>query len=100
MSGSESGRSYGGATFQRLEEKDCDGQRSRIYRKWSRSVNQMAGLAAQTMSLVANRVGRSPPLGIAAATNKLRRPEARDRRFPRQQNVKILRHFREIVKKN
>ncbi|MEG4581388.1 hypothetical protein QUA71_17500 [Microcoleus sp. MON1_C5] len=60
MSGSESGRSYGGATFQRLEEKDCDGERSHIYRKWSPSVSRMAGLAAQPISFVANRVGDRP----------------------------------------
>ncbi|MEG4046970.1 hypothetical protein [Microcoleus sp. Pol17_C1] len=43
-----------------MVEKDCDGERSRIYRKWSPRISRMAGLAAQTMSFVANRVGDRP----------------------------------------
>ncbi|MEG4118782.1 hypothetical protein QUA43_15070 [Microcoleus sp. N9_B4] len=43
-----------------MGEKDCDGERSSIYRKWSRSVSQMAGLAAELMSSVAIGVGDRP----------------------------------------
>ncbi|MEG4009548.1 hypothetical protein QUA41_26345 [Microcoleus sp. Pol11C1] len=46
MSDSESGRSCGRSTFQRSAARDGDGERSRIYKKWSRSVSQMGGLAA------------------------------------------------------
>ncbi|MEG4092028.1 hypothetical protein [Microcoleus sp. Pol12B4] len=46
MSDSESGRSCGRSTFQRSGAKDGDGERSRIYRKWLRSVSLMGGLAA------------------------------------------------------
>ncbi|MEG4141848.1 MULTISPECIES: hypothetical protein [unclassified Microcoleus] len=57
MSGSESGRSCGRSTFQRSGERDGDGERSRIHRKWSRSVSRTPGLAAQLTSFVGNRVG-------------------------------------------
>ncbi|MCZ0902850.1 hypothetical protein ON021_23405 [Microcoleus sp. HI-ES] len=43
-----------------MGEKDCDGERSSIYRRWSRSVSQMAGLAAELMSFVASMVGDRP----------------------------------------
>ncbi|MBD1827492.1 hypothetical protein H6F71_08580 [Microcoleus sp. FACHB-61] len=43
---------------------------------------------------------RSPTLGIATGKNELRTRERRSRGTRSQQNVKILRHFREFVKKN
>ncbi|MCZ0898658.1 hypothetical protein ON021_01900 [Microcoleus sp. HI-ES] len=43
-----------------MGEKDCDGERSSIYRRWSRSVSQLAGLAAELMSFVASMVGDRP----------------------------------------
>jgi len=57
MSGSESGRSCGRSTFQRSRERDGDGERSGLRRKWPRIVSRTAGLAAQLTSFVANRVG-------------------------------------------
>ena len=46
------------------------------------------------------KLGARPTLGIVAAKNELRRRPRRSRGTRSQQNVKILRHFREFVKKN
>ncbi|CAA9353258.1 hypothetical protein AVDCRST_MAG84-2980 [uncultured Microcoleus sp.] len=43
---------------------------------------------------------RSPTVGMATAKNELRTRERRSRGTRSQPNVKILRHFREFVKKN
>ncbi|WP_445246672.1 hypothetical protein [Microcoleus sp. OTE_8_concoct_300] len=99
MSGSEIGRSCRRSTFRGSGERDGDGERSRIHRKWSRSASRTAGLAAQTMSFGAC-LGVRSVLGMAAAKNQLRRRPRRSRGTRSQQNVKILRHFREFVKKN
>src|SRR6476661_6189091 len=99
MSGSEIGRSCGRSTFRGSGERDGDGERSRIHRKWSPSASRTAGLAAQTMSFGACLGARSV-LGNTAPKNELRTGKRRSRGTRSQQNVKILRHFREFVKKN
>src|SRR4028118_2120088 len=99
MSGSEIGRSCGRSTFRGSGERDGDGERSRIHRKWSRSASRTAGLAFQPMSFGAC-LGAQPTLGIATAKNELRTRKRRSRGTRSQQNVKILRHFRLFVKKN
>jgi len=75
--------------FPGIGERDGDGERSRIHRKWSPSASRTAGLAAQPMSFGAC-LGAPPTLGIAAAKNELRRRPRRSRGTRSQQNVKIL----------
>ena len=97
MSGSEIGRSCGRSTFRGSRERDGDGERSRIHRKWSHSPSRTAGLAAQPMSFGAC-LGAPPTLGIAAAKNELRRrwrAIARNPKPAKCQNIKTFQRVRQ-----